>query len=78
MIGWAAVALTCLSLWRLGNKRRDGFMFGVCGNLAWIVFAAPEPMWSIIAVNVIIMALNVRGHLKWRGDNGRHRDRGDT
>ena len=72
-VGWLATVLTCAGLWRMGSKRRDGFLLGAYGNVAWILFATPDLMWSLITVNLIILALNVRGFLAW-GQRGEQSD----
>lgn len=63
---WLAIALTGAALYRLGNRKRDGFLYGIASNLAWGVFAVLVFSVAAMLANAIFLVMNVRGWLKWR------------
>jgi hypothetical protein len=50
----------------LGNKNKLGFVFGLAANLSWMAFALITASLPIFLSNIVFMALNIRGLLRWR------------
>jgi hypothetical protein len=65
-VDWLAICLTAIALYRLGNGRRDGFLFGIASNLAWAVFAVLVLSAAALLANVLFLAMNLRGWMRWR------------
>ena len=66
---WAAMFLTFLQLYLLGNKNPFGFMFGLLANVCWMAFGLMVGSIATPLANIVFAGLNVRGLLAW------HRDR---
>ena len=49
---------------RKAQKRVVAFVMLIVGNLTWIARGWGAQAWALIALNVGLMALNVRGILK--------------
>jgi hypothetical protein len=64
-VDWVAIALTFTSLYRLGNRKRDGFAFGMAANLAWAVFGVLVLSLATVGANAVFLALNIRGWVRW-------------
>jgi hypothetical protein len=62
---WAAMALTLLAIYMLGDKRRMGFVIMIIGNLSWVVVGILADSLAMILANLIFGAMNVRGIVKW-------------
>ncbi len=60
-----AVVLMFVSLWLLGNHRREGFIFGLLAALAFVAFnGLVDSFWGILG-NLILAILNIRGWMRW-------------
>lgn len=77
-VGWVGFAGLIAFYWRLGSGRvLSAYIFSMLGTSAWLVvgiatemgYAAQLP--SLIAVEVAIILMNVRGIIKWRRERGR-------
>lgn len=64
---WAAMAFTFLSLYRLGDGRRDGFVFGLLANVCWAVFGVMAESIANPLANAVFLYMNIRGYRRWRG-----------
>jgi hypothetical protein len=70
-VDWLAITLTMLALYRLGNKKRDGFVFAMASNLAWTGFALLVMSVAALLANAVFLALNIRGWIRWGSDESR-------
>ena len=65
---WPAMAVSLVSAWWMGSKKTEKRIFAFClliaGNLMWIAWGWDDEAWALIALNVGLMALNVRGIIK--------------
>lgn len=65
---WPAMAVSLAAAWWMGSKKADkrviAFWLLIVGNLMWIAWGWGEGAWALIALNVGLMGLNVRGILK--------------
>ncbi len=64
-IDWLAMVLTFFGINYLGSKKRRGFVIMLCGNACWIILAVKLRTWGMVAANVVFLAMNVRGIVKW-------------
>lgn len=65
---WAAMLFMFASLYRLGNHKRDGFVYGILANLCYIAFGFIAMSLANQIANAAFLALNVRGFIRWRKD----------
>lgn len=68
-LDWAAMIFTFISLYRLGNGKRDGFMYGLCANVCWAAFGILAMSIANPIANVAFFVLNIRGYRSWRRAN---------
>ena len=65
---WPAMAVTLVAAWLVGSqtKRRRswGFWLFVLSNLLWAVWGWHAQAWALIALQVGLFALNLRGARK--------------
>ncbi|QYF93403.1 hypothetical protein KY495_22480 [Massilia sp. PAMC28688] len=62
---WPAMAISLAAAYYLGSKKAGkrvvAFWLLILGNVMWIAWGWGEQAWALIALNVGLMALNVRG-----------------
>jgi len=67
-VQWPAMAVTLLAAWLVASRdkhrREIGFWIFIASNLMWIVWAWHTKAWALIALQVGLFALNVRGAVK--------------
>ena len=65
---WPAMLITLAAAWWLGSKKPEKRIFAfsllIVGNLMWIAWGWGDDAWALIALNVGLMALNVRAIMK--------------
>ena len=65
---WPAMAITLLSAWLVASKserkRSLGFWFFVASNLLWMIWGWHDDAIALIALQVGLFALNMRGVVK--------------
>ena len=65
---WPAMLITLAAAWWMGStkpqKRIVAFSMLIVGNLMWIGWGWGDEAWALIALNVGLLALNVRASLK--------------
>lgn len=65
---WPAMAISLAAAWWMGSKQASkrivAFCMLIAGNLMWIGWGWGEDARALIALNVGLLALNVRGILK--------------
>jgi hypothetical protein len=68
---WPAMAISLAAAFYLGSKKPSkrilAFWLLIVGNVLWIAWGWGESAWALIALNVGLMALNVRGIRKNEG-----------
>lgn len=69
MLPIVATLMTIAALWLLGDGNGRGFLVGALGCVVWVCAAFQESsgtmLWSLVATNVVIGAVNLRGYRKW-------------
>jgi hypothetical protein len=67
-VQWPAMAVTLLAAWLVASqskRRRElGFWIFIASNILWIVWAWHTKSWALIALQVGLFGLNVRGAVK--------------
>ncbi|MDL2357114.1 MAG: hypothetical protein QFF03_17810 [Pseudomonadota bacterium] len=62
---WPAMAVTLYAAYLLGSKRTDrrvlGFSAFILSNLLWVAWGWKDGAWALIALQVGLCAMNVRG-----------------
>jgi hypothetical protein len=70
-VQWPAMAVTLVAAWLVAStrkeKRETGFWWFIASNVLWIVWAWHTRAWALIALQVGLFALNVRGARKNEG-----------
>lgn len=65
---WPAMAISLAAAWWMGSKKAKKRIVAFCmlsvGNLMWIAWGWGDGAWALIALNVGLLALNVRGIIK--------------
>ena len=68
LLEWPAMAISLASAWWMGSKNATKRIIAFCmlivGNLMWIGWGWGEDARALIALNVGLLALNVRGIIK--------------
>ncbi|NHZ65139.1 hypothetical protein [Massilia genomosp. 1] len=64
LLEWPAMAISLAAAWWMGStkagKRIVAFCMLIVGNLMWIAWGWGEAAWALIALNLGLLALNVR------------------
>lgn len=65
---WPAMAVSLYAAFLIGSKKADKRIFGfwtfILSNVLWIVWGLHDEAWALIALQVALMAMNVRGIFK--------------
>ena len=68
LIQWPAMAVTVLSAWLVASqskpKREIGFWCFLFSNVLWVIWGLYDEAWALIALQVALAALNIRGAFK--------------
>ena len=67
-VQWPAMAVTLVAAWLVASRdkkrRAHGFWWFIASNILWVVWAWHTDAWALIALQVGLFAMNVRGALK--------------
>ena len=68
LVQWPAFAASVLAAWLVGSRdrtrRRNGFWVFLASNVLWVCWGIPAGATALIALQVCLAAMNVRGLLK--------------
>jgi hypothetical protein len=68
LLEWPAMLVSLAAAWWMASrdksKRILAFALLIAGNLMWIAWGWGDSAWALIALNVGLLALNVRGIVK--------------
>ena len=68
LLEWPAMAISLAAAWWMGSKqprrRIVAFCMLIVGNLMWIAWGWGEHAKALVALNLGLLALNVRGIIK--------------
>lgn len=73
---WAAMLLTFVFLYLVGNQQRAGFLFGAAASVCWLIFGVIVGSIASPIANIVFIVLNVRAYCKWQSnaDNAQKND----
>lgn len=63
MLEWLAAAGTVFSLYLLAAANPIGFLVGAGSNILWLTFGFRHKLFGLIALNLILLAINISGVL---------------
>ena len=65
LLQWPAMAVTVLAAWLVASthkrRRRFGFWTFLASNALWAVWGWHSSAWALVALQVCLAALNMRG-----------------
>lgn len=68
LLQWPAMAVSLYAAYLLGSKRTGRRIFGfsmfILSNVLWIVWGWGDEAWALIALQLGLLAMNVRGIVK--------------
>ena len=64
-VDWAAMLLTMISIYYIGNKEKIGFILMIIANVFWTILGWQTGSGAMILANVVFMGMNVRALYKW-------------
>lgn len=64
-LDWAAAITGLVSVWRLGSKHRDGFIWGVISSFFWAWFNIHVASVAGILFNIFFAVFHIRGLVTW-------------
>jgi hypothetical protein len=68
LLQWPAMAITLIAAWLVASqhktKRSWGFWCFIASNVLWVAWGWHDRAWALIALQVGLFALNVRGARK--------------
>lgn len=74
ILQWPAMAASVLAAWLVasGRKRRRnaGFWVFLASNVLWVLWGLHDGAWALIALQVALAALNIRGVAKTEPSEG--------
>ncbi|HUS36288.1 MAG TPA: nicotinamide mononucleotide transporter [Verrucomicrobiae bacterium] len=65
-VDWVGICFSMLSTHYLAKKRKHGFLLGMAGNIAFVVFGVLAESAANVVANGIYFFLNARGFFKWK------------
>ena len=68
LLQWPAMGVTLYAAYLIGSKRPDrrilGFAAFITSNVLWIIWGVSDEAWALIALQVGLLMMNVRGIFK--------------
>jgi hypothetical protein len=68
LIQWPAMVVTVVSVWLVASqakrKRKIGFWCFLLSNVLWVVWGAYDEAYALVALQIALAVLNVRGAYK--------------
>ena len=67
-VQWPAMAVTLFAGWLVASQKKSrreaGFWWFIASNVLWVVWGWHAHAWALIALQVGLFAMNVRGAVK--------------
>lgn len=71
LLQWPAMAVTLVAAWLIAaqskKKRGAGFWCFIGSNILWVLWGWHDHAWALIALQVGLCALNIRG--TWKNES---------
>lgn len=65
MIGWLANGLLIVCAATV-HKHRWSLLVGAAGGFLWATKAYAAGWWDLLAIEIVLSLLQIRGYIKWR------------
>jgi len=65
-LDWIAAVANVIGLYALPKRRMVGMSFFVISSITFGVWAWSEEVWSLVALQTILLILNIRTILIWK------------
>jgi hypothetical protein len=76
LLQWPAMLASLLAAWLVGSnnkhRRNIGFWVFLVSNVLWTVWGWHESAWALIALQVALAVLNIRGVFKTESPSSGH------
>ena len=66
--GIISFILEVVGKWKVGNRKKCGFLIKGVGSLAWLITGLLAGVIGLTLASVVGFGLNMRNYLKWRRD----------
>lgn len=63
---WLLSANTIYTMLLAGNKKRGAWIFGLLGQLAWLLWIILSKSWGLLPMNIALWFVYGRNYLKWK------------
>ena len=67
-VQWPAMVVSAVAAWLVGSRnahrRKRGFWWFLLSNVLWIVWGWHTQAWALIGLQLVLVALNIRGSCK--------------
>lgn len=63
---WLLSALTIYMTLLAGNRHPMAWAVGLLNQLLWLVWIVSASAWGLLPMNIALLVLYARNHLKWR------------
>ena len=63
---WIGAALNLIGLWLLADHRRYAMYVFLVSSIVFLVWGVLEEVWSIAALQSVLIVFNIRVIVKWR------------
>lgn len=67
-VDWIGMVCCAISLWYLGKHRKFGFVIGIIGDCAWLVFGVMAHSPANILATAIYIWFNIKAWRQWKED----------
>ena len=66
-LDWVAGLFELIGLWKVGEKKKFGFLLNITCNVLWIAYVlSTKSTYGLLLVVVPALFINVRNYIKWR------------
>ena len=65
MLDWVGTALDIGGKYFTARKRVVGFIVYLGSNIAWVVWALPQEIWSLVTLEAVHAVLNIYAIFYW-------------
>jgi hypothetical protein len=68
MFDWIAAILELSGVWKLGNKKKIGFLLSAACNATWMIVAliTTPKLFGLLFLVIVLFFLNIRNYIKWK------------
>lgn len=66
-VGVLAAIAELFAIYLIGKKNKNGFLFGLIGNILWITYSLlTYSAFGLIFISTIAFTLNIKGFRLWK------------